>query len=101
MPRINGLDLLKEIKAFDGGMQVVMLTGLVTMTTVLQSLRCGAESCFFKPIADIRPLVAGLEACFQKIERWWETLDELSSRRKAEALSGPATMEAVFAQAAL
>jgi DNA-binding response OmpR family regulator len=84
MPRINGLELLKEIKEFDGAIQVVMLTGLVTMTTVLQSLRWGAEACFFKPIADVEPMVSGLEACFQKIDRWWSTLDDLSRRRKTD-----------------
>ena len=84
MPRINGLELLKEIKTFDGGIQVVMLTGLVTMTTVLQSLRLGAEACFFKPVDQIEPLVDALADCFRKIDRWWVTLDDLSHRRKAE-----------------
>jgi CheY-like chemotaxis protein len=84
MPRINGLELLKEIKAFDGGIQVVMLTGLVTMTTVLQSLQLGAEACFFKPVVEIEPMVDALTDCFRKLDRWWLTLDELSGRRKAE-----------------
>jgi len=95
MPRINGLELLKEIKAFDGGIQVVMLTGLVTMSTVLQSLRWGAEACFFKPIDDIRPLTDALEACFQKIERWWATLDDLSRRRKSGAMPAAAALESL------
>lgn len=87
MPQIDGLDLLKQIKFFDGGIQVVMLTGLVTMTTVLESLRLGAEACLFKPITEIEPLVGAIESCFQKIERWMASLDELSRRRKGE--SGP------------
>lgn len=101
MPRINGLQLLTEIKEFDGAVQVVMLTGLVTMTTVLQSLRMGAEACFFKPITDIEPVVNGLEACFRKIERWWATLDDLTRRRKTEAESTAATVDSRMAQAAL
>ena len=80
MPRMNGLELLKDIKTFDGSIQVVMLTGMVTMTTVLQSLRMGAEACFFKPVADAVPLADALNSCFQKIDRWWVALDELSSR---------------------
>ena len=84
MPRINGLELLKEIKAFDGGIQVIMLTGLVTMTTVLQSMRLGAEACFFKPITDITPVADALSDCFRKIERWWVALDDLSGRRNTE-----------------
>jgi CheY-like chemotaxis protein len=89
MPFINGLELLTQIKSFDGGIQVVMLTGLVTMSSVLQSLRLGAEACFFKPIHEINPLVDALECCRQKLERWWSTLDELSRRRKTEAADDP------------
>ena len=85
MPRLNGLELLTQIKAFDGGIQVVMLTGLVTMTTVLQSLRLGAEACFFKPVDAIEPLVDALSDCFRKLDRWWGTLDELTRRRKEES----------------
>lgn len=88
MPRINGMELLKEIKAFDGGIQVIMLTGLVTMTTVLQSLRFGAEACFFKPINEIEPLVEALSDCFRKIDRWWLTLEDLR-RRKIDSESHP------------
>ncbi len=86
MPRVSGLDLLREIKEFDGGIQVVMLTGLVTMTTVLQSLRLGAEACFFKPVTQIEPLVDALGDCFRKLDRWWAALDELSRRRKGDAV---------------
>ena len=86
MPHINGLELLPEIKKFDGGIQVVMLTGLVTMTSVLQSLRWGAEACLFKPLTDVEPLFDALDACHQKLERWWHTLDELTRRRKAESV---------------
>ncbi|MBX7168405.1 MAG: response regulator [Pirellulales bacterium] len=84
MPQLNGLDLLKQIKAFDGGVQVLMLTGLVTMTSVLQSLRWGAEACVFKPIADVDPLVAALDDAFRKLDRWWHALEELSHRKRSE-----------------
>ena len=98
MPGTDGLRLLQEVKEFDGAVQVVMLTGLATMTTVLQSLRLGAEACFFKPIVDVEPLVGGLEACFQKIERWWATLDDLSRRRNAECRRPAASAGALSAQ---
>jgi CheY-like chemotaxis protein len=84
MPRINGLELLKEIKAFDGGILVIMLSGIVTQTTVFQSLRLGAEACFFKPLTDPEPLVEAISDSFRKLDRWWKTLDELVRRRNAE-----------------
>jgi CheY-like chemotaxis protein len=87
MPRINGLELLKELKSFDGGILAVMLTGIVTQTTVFRSLRLGAEACFFKPLTDPLPLVDALTDCFRKLDRWWNTLDELVQRRKTDHLA--------------
>ena len=62
MPGINGLDVLSQIKAYDGGVQVMMLTGLVTTNTVLESMRRGAETVIFKPILDYNDLYSALEA---------------------------------------
>lgn len=81
-PILNGLDLLKKIKAQDGGIQVVMLTGVVTMSTVLRSLRYGAEACVFKPISDYDLLDTTLNDVFGKIDRWWRTLDELKQLQR-------------------
>ena len=52
MPQMNGLELLRQIKQHDGGIHVVMLTGLVSMSTILDSMRLGAEACVFKPLSD-------------------------------------------------
>jgi len=84
MPAINGLDLLREIKAYDGGIQVIMLTGLVTLSNVLQSFRWGAEACLFKPLGDFQALLEALEDTFRKIDRWSHTLEHLSQHRDAE-----------------
>jgi len=87
MPQINGLELLEEIKQFDGGIQVIMLTGVVTTTNVLRSFRLGAEACFFKPFDDFQPIVDALEDAFGKIDRWRHTLEELVQRKQVE--NGP------------
>ena len=84
MPRVNGLELLQEIKAYDGGIQVIMMTGLVSQMTVLESLRGGAEACFFKPMPDFTPLQETLDATFVKVERWWRCLHDLKNRRASE-----------------
>ncbi len=84
MPQINGLDLLDEIKRNDGGIQAIMLTGLVSMGTVLQSMRVGAEACVFKPISNYEPLLVSLEAAFDKIDRWWNSLNDLKQRKTCE-----------------
>ncbi len=86
MPQVNGLEVLSQIKQYDGGVLVIMLTGLVSMTSVLESMRRGAEACLFKPLNDVQPLVKSLEAAFQKIDYWWDTLQDLTRRRRDEKL---------------
>ncbi|MEA1952726.1 MAG: response regulator [Planctomycetota bacterium] len=84
MPGMNGLEVLKEIKKYDGGIQVIMLTGLVTVSSVLESFRLGAEAIFFKPLEDCEELHETLERSFQKIDQWWEALHDLSRRKRGE-----------------
>ncbi len=84
MPHDNGLELLRDIKRLDGGINVIMLTGIVSQSTVLQSLRRGASACFFKPITDAKPLAWAIESAFDNLERWWQTLQELSARRRQD-----------------
>ena len=86
MPQANGLEVLSQIKQYDGGVLVIMLTGLVSMTSVLESMRRGAEACHFKPLNDIEPLAKSLETAFEKIDHWWIALQDLTSRRREETL---------------
>ena len=87
MPQADGLEVLKEIKRYDGGVQVIMLTGLVSMNSVLDSLRNGAEALYFKPILDFEPLLEILDDSFRKTERWRQTLEELRQRRSQSVLA--------------
>lgn len=82
----SGLKLLQAIKNHDGGTQVIMLTGLVSMSTVLHTMRLGAEACIFKPITDVEQLLESIEAAFRKVDRWWQTLSELSDRQLTGAV---------------
>jgi DNA-binding NtrC family response regulator len=81
MPEMSGLELIRRIKDCDGGIQVVVLSGLVKFTTALDSMRAGAESCVFKPIVKIDPLVTALEQAFAKIEYWAKSLRDLKRLR--------------------
>ncbi|MEM6329238.1 MAG: response regulator [Planctomycetota bacterium] len=84
MPHKSGMHLLSEIKAFDGGVQVIMLTGLVNVTTVLETMRNGAEACLFKPVDDPQPLIDAVADAFRRTDRWWHSLRDLTQRRKEE-----------------
>ncbi len=83
MPGKTGLELLDQIKAHDGGIQVIMLTGQVDLSTTMHAMRHGAEACFFKPLNDAAPLLESLEQTFRKIDRWWTALEDLHGRRRA------------------
>jgi len=84
MPGMNGLEVLHEIKKYNGSVQVIMLTGLVTVSSVLESFRLGAEAIFFKPLEDFEELHEALERTFQKVDHWWDALYDLSRRRRGE-----------------
>jgi DNA-binding response OmpR family regulator len=83
MPNIDGLELLRRIKTQYGGTQVIMLTGQVSLQSLLQSYRWGAEYCVFKPLESMEPLVEVIEAVFRKIDHWWTALERLGSQRRA------------------
>ena len=84
LPRMNGLDVLRQIKKEDGGVQVILLTGVESISTVLQAMRWGAEACVFKPLTDFESLLCEIESAFHKIERWWKMLAEIRELRKLE-----------------
>ena len=84
MPKRDGLSLLQEIKQHDGSVQVLMLTGVVSMSSVLKSMRYGAEACVFKPLNDINELLIPLKAAFEKRDRWWNALHDLKLRKTEE-----------------
>ena len=53
MPRIDGLEVLAQVKAIDPEVQVIILTGHATMETAIKALRLGAYEYQFKPVDDM------------------------------------------------
>lgn len=88
MPEKSGMHLLSEIKGLDGGIQVIMLTEVVNINTVLESLRCGAEACIFKPFGQDNQLMDAVTDCFRKIDRWWGSFRDLTQRRQVSLAGG-------------
>lgn len=64
-----GLQLLKHGKKHDGGIQVIMLTGVVTTTVALELMRLGANDCLFKPLEDGNELISSVKDAFERIDR--------------------------------
>lgn len=84
MPHKSGLQLLQEIKQFDAGIQVILLTSLVNETTVIEANRLGAEACLFKPLTDPDAFLTTVEDASRRNDRWWQTLRDLTARRKEQ-----------------
>ena len=87
LPYIDGVSLLKNIKASDAGVQVILCTGMVSLTTITSAIAAGAEGCVFKPLTDITPLVTAVNHAFAKIDRWWDVLSEwteIKTRNRSE-----------------
>lgn len=49
MPKIDGIELLKQIKEYDSTLPVVMITGFPTVDTAIQAMRQGASDFITKP----------------------------------------------------
>lgn len=82
MPEMNGIELLKKIKKFNGMIQVIMMTGVVTIENVLACLKNGANDCFLKPLDDMEDLRLAVESSADKLRKW-ENLIKTMVHRKA------------------
>ena len=81
MPGKDGLTLLREIKQRDAGIKTIMLTGMVSMETVLHATRLGAEEFLFKPIKDLKCVGAavGFSDHDRRIKFQTSSLDEINN----------------------
>ncbi len=69
MPGMSGTELIKETKRFDGLIQVIAITGFVTMENILTAFRYGAINCLFKPFKSLDVLKEEVEQAAGKLER--------------------------------
>jgi DNA-binding NtrC family response regulator len=53
MPGVSGMDLLREIKAMDGGVEVIMMTAYGTVETAVEAVKNGAYDYLTKPFGNI------------------------------------------------
>ncbi|MCR4434457.1 MAG: response regulator [Clostridiales bacterium] len=77
MPEMDGIDLLREIKAYDALTQVIMMTGYSTMDKTLSSLELGANDYILKPFKSVEHVIQVVEYSVQKLERWRESIVQI------------------------
>jgi len=49
MPRMDGLELLREVKAIESTLPVILVTAYASSETAIEAVRCGAFDYLFKP----------------------------------------------------
>lgn len=81
MPELDGLSLLRKIKNFNGTIQVIMITGYITINNTLNAFRYGANDIYFKPFKNMEDLVDAVDAAARKLNRIKEILKMLASEK--------------------
>lgn len=90
MPRMEGLTLLKRIKALEPDTQVVILTGHATLDSAINALRHGAYDYLYKPIEDMETFARLVDralkhrALLAENKRLLEELRQVNSRLETE-----------------
>ena len=88
MPRLDGLEILRRVKALQPDVEVLVLTGHGTMTSAIAALRDGgAADYLLKPLSSLELLAIAVKRALDK-----RRLALISRRPSAE---GPATIRLV------
>jgi len=74
---IDGIDLLRRIRAYDPLAQVVVLTGQSTIEHILTCLECGANDYIPKRLESLEDLFEAVGFSVRKLERWKNAIKEL------------------------
>lgn len=70
MPKMSGLELLKEIRKTSSIIQVIMLTGYSSLELALECMDAGAVDFLFKPFEDLQEVYTAVEESARKVRRW-------------------------------
>ncbi len=89
MPRMDGLQLLRQIMASERSVPVIVFSGIGSVAEVVEALRCGAVDYLIKPIVDFHILQHAVEKCLERVRlleqnRAYQTqLEKTNSELKA------------------
>ena len=81
MPKMDGVALLREIRAQYPMMHVIMITGYVTLENALACMRNHADTCIFKPLNDLGELEEAVEMALAALARWNRKFRELQGMK--------------------
>ena len=81
MPGMSGTELLVKVKQYNGMIQVIMMTGVVTIENVLKCLRHGANECFLKPLDDLDAVKSSVDEAIDKLNKWESLIKNMVKRK--------------------
>ncbi len=84
MPGLDGIQLLRRIKAKNPGIQVIMMTGQTTLMRATESMQDGALSYLLKPFDDISEVDRAIEEAVRKIKEWKSIIGKTIMAKKAK-----------------
>ncbi len=67
MPRMDGLQLLRQIMASESPVPVIVFSGIGSVNEVVEALRCGASDYLVKPFVDFHILQHAIEKCLERV----------------------------------
>ncbi len=82
MPKMTGIELLREVRKHYPMTHVIVITGYVTMDNLLSTLRLGADTCIFKPIHDMSELESAVESAIEDLNKWQDKLRQLMGMKQ-------------------
>ncbi len=65
MPQMDGLELLRKMKAFDPNMMMIMMTGYPDVDIVIKAMRMGAHDFWVKPF-DLESMVSSVRTVLEE-----------------------------------
>ncbi len=82
LPGISGVDLIREIRAVDDQVRIIMITGFASVESSVETLNLGVDAYLEKPFKDIFEISRVLEETLkERTDRW------MSGRRLLAVLS--------------
>lgn len=87
MPEMDGIDLLRNIRALHPMTRVIVITGHISLDNALACMRNHAESFIFKPLIDLTELDEAVVNAFECLAKWENKFLELQRMKSVETVA--------------
>ena len=74
MPVLSGVELLRELRAVNPLVNIIIITGYSNMSYVVDCLASGAVDYFTKPIRDMDLFLQVIRQTQKRVERWTQAM---------------------------